>query len=91
MTEHALTFYPFGVGINNMPILNDFSILSKSIEILKDAHSNDGGSFAFKISSELGYLGFAFYIYSIFQLFNLIKVKGSIFPNFHLRAINQLI
>ena len=36
MTEHALTFYPFGVGINNMPILNDFSILSKSIEILKE-------------------------------------------------------
>lgn len=87
MTKHALTFYPFGVGINNMPILNDFSIISKSFEILKDAHSNDGGSFAFKVSSELGYLGLVFYIYSTFRLFNLIKSRREYFSQIFIFAL----
>lgn len=57
MAWAALKHFPFGVGLLNMQELNDYSAASSVSETLNILNADDGGSIAFKLIGEFGYIG----------------------------------
>ncbi|MFC1545934.1 hypothetical protein ACFL4I_00765 [Pseudomonadota bacterium] len=57
MAWASLLHYPLGVGLLNLQVLNDFSVVSSISEQMYNQNTMDGGSIAFKLIGEYGYIG----------------------------------
>lgn len=57
MALAGLLHYPLGVGLQNIQILNDYSVASSVSELMYRLNSMDASSIAFKLIGEYGYLG----------------------------------
>ena len=68
MAKITLKKYPFGVGMENMQVLNKYTKVAQLGGLFEKANSNNGGSILFKIISEFGYLGLIIAIYALLYL-----------------------
>jgi hypothetical protein len=79
MAWAGLLHYPLGVGLLNLQVLNDFSIASSVSELMYQLNSKDGGSIAFKLIGEYGYIGILMVVLIFVTCVN--SVRSSDFKN----------
>jgi len=73
MAWASLSHYPLGVGILNLQFLNDFSVASSVSTEMYNLNSKDGGSIAFKLIGEYGYIGLLIVILIVATCINCVR------------------
>lgn len=73
MARASLLHYPLGIGLLNLQGLNDFSAASSVSETMYHLNTKDGGSIAFKLIGEYGYIGLFMVILIIGTCINCVR------------------